>query len=114
MMEMLVIRHRYHYGSIVLSEHGVLFGQSVIGNNVAVKLKNGEFAYYPYLGAANIVPIGNLKRVKIVNLTGYTFDEDGLRDWNQIASDHYAVGAWLNGGIYVLLKDGHPILFSSN
>lgn len=109
---MLVIRHRYHYGSIVLNESGVIFGHSVIDNKIAVLLRSGETAYFPYMGAANLVPIGNLKKVKVVNLIGYTFDPDGLFDWIQLPKNHYAVGVWMNGGVYIMLKNNHPILFS--
>lgn len=108
---MLTIRHRYHYGSVVLNENGVLFGHSVIDNKIAVLLRSGETAYHPYLGAANLVPLPNLKKVKIVNLNGYTFDRDGLFNWIQVPKHHYVVGVWMNGGVYILLKNDHPILF---
>ncbi|QFT40021.1 MULTISPECIES: hypothetical protein [unclassified Vibrio] len=107
---MLTIRHRWNAGSLPLNEDGLLFGYSVIGNNIPALLKDGELAYKPYLGTLDNVYLLNVKRVKLVNLNGYTHDKDGLVDWQLIPVDHYLVGVYRNGGYYILTKDREPII----
>ncbi|WP_281188421.1 hypothetical protein [Vibrio harveyi] len=105
---MIVLRHRYHYGSLVVSEKGALNGSSIVNDQIPAILRNGEYAYKPYRGVLNDVGLINIQLVKLVNLTDYTYDPDGFNGWIRIPNKHYVVGVFLHGGYYLLLKHDRP------
>ncbi|EKZ9225808.1 hypothetical protein M2G93_16985 [Vibrio vulnificus] len=109
---MIVVRHRYHYGSLTVSPNGLLYQTALVGSRIPALLRNGDWTYKEYKGAFDDVELRSLQQVKLINLIGYTFEEDGIGGWIDIPPNSFVLGAYFRGGFYLLLKDGKPQIFS--
>lgn len=109
------IRVRYHYGFVVMDEHGVLENtKALCGATVEVLSKYGEPIRLPYLGVRNLDRGGLLpvQYVKLKGISKYFPDNDILFSKGiELALDHYCVGVYDCGGVFLVLENERPISY---
>ncbi|EJG0999624.1 hypothetical protein C4G52_RS22200 [Vibrio parahaemolyticus] len=106
---MTCIRHRYHYGSILINEHKAVAGEHVTGNTIPAKRKNGELAYEPYGGVCDYAFKGKMQKVKLVNIISFFWDDDGMTEEYAIPLNHVVLGFFMQGKYFIAIKDDKPI-----
>lgn len=107
------IRVRYHGASIMMNEYGVIDNNSAIcGANVEVLQKSSQPIRLPYKGCREYQENSFFQPqyVKIhgiiaIYLNGYGFGQPKI----DLRLDHYTVGEYDCGGVFILLRDGKPI-----
>lgn len=110
---MPAIRHRYHYGAIILNSKGLAEPTTALVQGKLPALnKQGDLVYNEYGGFFDADSVMNyVQRVKLVNIDAFTHDEDGMSNWIDIPSDRYLIGVYLHGRYYVLLdEDRKPLI----
>ncbi len=74
-------------------------------------MRDASVQYYPYSGAIYAEQLANPRwqKVKLVDLTAYRLDE--YTPWQDVAKNHYCVGGYHQGGLYLALANNRPIQF---
>ncbi len=105
------IRHRYHYGSIAINEFGVVCGDALTGNKIPALMRDGEYLYRPFGGVIDEDSLmQNAKPVKLVNITGFWWNDLGMgSDGYEIPIDHAVKGYFLNDKYYLAIKNDKPL-----
>lgn len=89
-----------------------MFGSNaVVGNNIPALARNGEYIHRPFMGALNDVALLHVQKVKLVNITAYTYDESGVSEWHEVPRDHYILGIYKDRGYYILTRNNVPITY---
>ncbi|USD68277.1 hypothetical protein J4N39_18260 [Vibrio sp. SCSIO 43136] len=73
---------------------------------VTVPLKAGQFTYLPFGGFLSAENVVGLRRLKVFDVRGLCIDDMGIDVRYQVPRDHYVVGTFLEGKVYLLLFDG--------
>lgn len=104
------IRHRYHYGNVLISDSKVIHGDALTSNTIPALLKNGEYCYKPFGGVIDDDSVmGSVQRVKLVNLTGFWWNDVGMGEGINIPVGHAVKGYVLDERYYVAIKDDKPL-----
>ena len=109
------IRHRYHHGNVIINQSKVVIGSALTGVNIPASLKSGEYCYRPFGGVIDDDSVmRSATRVKLMNITGFWWDDSGLGDCYDIPLGHATKGYFLDGSYYVAIKDDRPIHWEVN
>ncbi|MBD1559577.1 hypothetical protein HC752_21780 [Vibrio sp. S9_S30] len=107
---MPAIRYTHNYRNVVLNERGAIQGSGVSGDRLPALSKDGEHKFKSFGG---FLPLDfdtkQHQLVKLVGVNGFTHDDDGLTDWENLPPNHYCVGCYLNDEYYLLLENQFPI-----
>lgn len=105
------IRHRYNYGNVLMNTEKVISGDVVTGNTIPALLKNGQLLYKPFGGVIDDDSVmKNAQAVKLVNVTGFWWNDIGMgRDGYEIPIDHAVKGYLLNDRYYIAIKNDKPL-----
>ncbi len=106
---MTCIRHRHHYGSGLINEQKVIFGELITDNKIPAKRKNGEFQYEPYGGVCDHAFSGKMQKVKLANIISFYWDDNGMSEEYPIPLNHVVLGFYMNGKYFIAIKDDKPI-----
>lgn len=106
------IRHRYHYGNVLINTQKVVAGDAVTGNTIPALKKDGSFLYLPFGGVIDDDANSSkeLVVVKLVNITGFWWNDMAMgSDCYDIPLDHVVKGFCINGRYYLAIRDDKPI-----
>ncbi len=104
------IRHRYHYGNVIINQEKVVQGKAITGVTIPALLRNGEYCYKPFGGVIDDDSVmRQVQRVKLVNLTGFWWDDIGMSEGYEIPMGHAVKGYLFNDRYYVAIKDDQPM-----
>ncbi|MGD8116886.1 hypothetical protein [Vibrio sp. TRT 29B02] len=108
---MVSIRHRYNNGNVILNAKGLAFETSALcQDSLPAKVKDGQLLYKRFGGFFDVdCVMSYVQKVKLVNINGFTKDEDGITGWIEIPPLHYVVGVFMHDRYYVLLRNGIPV-----
>ncbi|CDT72377.1 conserved hypothetical protein [Vibrio coralliirubri] len=68
-------------------------------------LRNGEFAFRPFGGFLPFEDDEEYQLVKLVNLTAYTVEKNGVEVWEDIRSGYYVLGCYRYGAYFILERN---------
>ncbi|EJE4208737.1 hypothetical protein [Vibrio alginolyticus] len=107
----VAIRHRYHYGSIIINPAGVVMGSSSItGNSIPALKLDGSRHYLPFGGIVDdklVLPA--VQRVKLVNITALWFDEFAMGPPIEIPIGHAIKGFLIEGRYMIAINENRPL-----
>lgn len=103
------IRRHYNYGVLYLNPR--LLGKfAMAGQTVDVVIKQGEFKRIKFAGFTDINQLSvTAKRVKIINISGYSHEDTELGPWIDYGRDVTMLGVYINGVVWLVLDHGLPI-----
>ncbi|MCG9785373.1 hypothetical protein L1D52_23990 [Vibrio brasiliensis] len=105
------IRHRYHYGNVLINTKKVISGDCVTGNTIPALRKNGGYCYMPFGG---VIDEDSVMRsaiaVKLVNVTGFWWNDIAMgSDGYEIPLGHAIKGYLMNNQYFIAIKDDKPL-----
>ncbi|USD35550.1 MULTISPECIES: hypothetical protein [Vibrio] len=105
------IRHRYHYGNVLINDEKVITGDAITGNAIPALRKNGSLRYMPFGGVIDEDCVfGNAIPVKLVNLTCFWWNDIGMgSDGYEIPLNHAVKGYLFHGKYYVAIRNDQPL-----
>lgn len=101
------IRHRFNYANVVINENKVVMGRAISHTSIPAKLKNGELLYKPFGGVMDYQ--SECRRVKLVNIEKFWWNEDGFGDGIEIPNGHALLGFYDHDRFYIAIRDDKPI-----
>lgn len=105
------IRHRYHYGNVLINTEKVISGDAVTGNTIPALNKDGSYCYRPFGGVIDEDSVmKQATAVKLVNVTGFWWNEIGMgSDGYDIPIGHAVKGYYLNDHFFIAIKNDKPL-----
>ena len=103
------IRRHYNYGVLYLNPK--LVGKfKLAGNSVDVVTRADEFKRIQLAGFVDCLDImPESRRVKIVNISGFSHDDHELGPWIDYGRKAVMLGCYVNGQVWLVLEHGLPI-----
>jgi hypothetical protein len=103
------IRRHYNYGIIYLKPE--LIGKfKMCGQTVDVVTHTDDFKRIRFAGFLDIADIPpQAKRVKLVNISGYSHESTELGPWVDYGRNVTMLGAYFDGVVWLVLDAGLPI-----
>ncbi|WP_286824051.1 hypothetical protein [Idiomarina sp. UBA1919] len=106
---MACIRRRYHYAKIYIDDEvPELIGKSLVGSQLDVLLKNGDFERRPFGGFLRD-PEQLLQPVKILNVEAYADGGYFTGDWVELSPNALLLGELIEGRTFIVIKDRLPV-----
>ncbi|MGR5465289.1 hypothetical protein ACPV5G_20340 [Photobacterium damselae] len=104
---------RYENNIVVLNEDRVVRGYFSV-DTVEVLLSNSSICRLLYKGVTNYEqnPLLPVQYVKLINIVAYHSKTFNLSMPIDIPKDHYCVGLYENDGVYLVLDEGKPMVYS--
>ncbi|ELP5729276.1 hypothetical protein QTV44_002542 [Vibrio vulnificus] len=106
------IRHRYHYGNVLINSQKVVSGDAMTGNKIPALKKDGSFLYLPFGGVIDDDVSNNKEMmvVKLLNITGFWWNDMAMGSGcYEIPIDHAVKGFCINGRYYLAIRNDKPI-----
>ena len=103
------IRRHYNYGIIYLNPQP-LGKFKMAGNTVDVATLTDEFKRIQLGGFIDTAEIpSHAKRVKIINISGYSHDNHELGQWIDYGREATMLGVYFDGKAWLVLDEGLPV-----
>lgn len=107
------IRVRHHFGNVVLDSNGSPQRSSIYENHITTISRDGDRFLMPFGGFVHspLPDIPKPQMVKLLDVMQVTYDELGITGWSDIPKNHYCVGVYGRGKLYLVLRNNQPIIF---
>jgi len=102
------IRRRYHAAAIYIDDEvPELIGKFLVGSQLDVLLKNGDFERMPFGGFLRD-PKNLLQPIKIVNVEAYADSGYFTGDWIELSPNAMRLGELIGGRVFIVIYDKLP------